>query len=104
MRNILFSLKILFLSSKKYFILKISFLSLKIIFSMFILLFYRRVLNILTSYNEDLLVQLLSITILYLGVYILEIIVDSLNSLISYKYNDEINYYLDSLMIEKTST
>ena len=87
MRNILFSLKILFLSSKKYFILKISFLSLKIIFSMFILLFYRRVLNILTSYNEDLLVQLLSITILYLGVYILEIIVDSLNSLISYKYN-----------------
>lgn len=104
MRNILFSLKILFLSSKKYFILKISFLSLKIIFSMFILLFYRRVLNILTSYNEDLLVQLLSITILYLGVYILEIIVDSLNSLISYKYNDEINYYLDNLMIEKTST
>lgn len=104
-QNFLHSVKILFAASPKYFIAKliVTIISAVLPFAPYYL--WRGLLNMLVDYVTDSRAEILSsivlFTILYCLIQLIQSIFSSIEKVVSYKYNDEVSYYLDNILIDK---
>lgn len=107
-RNFIYSSKIIYAASKKYFILNAVFSLLNAIIVYIPLLFWRQLINaIITAFEGNFdksLKQVCFITVCYCAVVLIKQCFDVASQFIIYKYNDAIEYYLDNVMIDKISS
>lgn len=105
--NIGYASKIIWAASKKYFILKFILSLMSSILPYLPLFLWRELINALVEAiggNAEPLVQKIWwLTMLYCAVMLMEKLFDTVSDLVSFKYNDAINYYLDNAMIDKVS-
>lgn len=102
--NISSAVKILFSASKKYFIIYWV-LSLVMALMPFIpLIVWKNLLNVLSgSKNRDakyIIYTIITLAVTYCIAVLLEKYMNTYQQIISYKYNDEIDYYVDNLLID----
>ncbi len=106
--NVGYASKIIWAASKKYFILKFLLSLILSVLPYFPLFFWRELINTLVEaiggYTELLVQKIWWLTALYCVVMLMEKLLDTISDLITFKYNDAINYFLDNLMIDKIST
>ncbi len=106
-KNIGYASKIIWVASKKYFILKFLLSLISSILPYLPLFLWRELINALVEAiggNAEPLVQKIWwLTMLYCAVMLMEKLLDTVSDLVSFKYNDAINYYLDNAMIDKVS-
>lgn len=107
-QTIIYATKIIWTASPKYFTLKMIFSLISSLLPYVPLFLWRDLLNELTLYisgeHSELMQKIIIITALYCGVLLIEKLNETLSDYIMFKYNDEINYYLDNLMIDRAST
>ncbi len=107
-RNIVYSSKIIFTASKKYFILKMILSLISSILPYLPLFLWRELINALvdavSGKAEQLIHQIWLFAILYCLVMLVEKLLNMVSELVSFIYNDAINYYIDNLMIDKVSS
>lgn len=106
-KNIGHASKIIWVASKKYFILKFTLSLISSVLPYLPLFLWRELINALVEAiggNAEPLVQKIWwLTMLYCAVMLVEKLLDTVSDLVSFKYNDAINYYLDNAMIDKVS-
>lgn len=106
-KNIGYASKIIWVASKKYFILKFLLSLISSMLPYLPLFLWRELINALVEAiggNAEPLVQKIWwLTMLYCAVMLMEKLLDTVSDLVSFKYNDAINYYLDNAMIDKVS-
>lgn len=107
LKNIGYASKIIWAASKKYFILKFLLSLVSSMLPYLPLFLWRELINALVEAiggNAEPLVQKIWwLTMLYCAVMLMEKLLDTVSDLVSFKYNDAINYYLDNAMIDKVS-
>lgn len=107
LKNIGYASKIIWAASKKYFILKFLLSLISSMLPYLPLFLWRELINALVEAiggNAEPLVQKIWwLTMLYCAVMLMEKLLDTVSDLVSFKYNDAINYYLDNAMIDKVS-
>ena len=105
--NVGYASKIIWTASKKYFILKFILSLISSVLPYLPLFLWRELINALVEAiggNAEPLVQKIWwLTMLYCAVMLIEKLLDTVSNLVSFKYNDSINYYLDNAMIDKVS-
>lgn len=105
--NVGYASKIIWAASKKYFILKFILSLISSVLPYLPLFLWRELINSLVEAiggNAEPLVQKIWwLTMLYCAVMLVEKLLDTVSDLVSFKYNDSINYYLDNAMIDKVS-
>lgn len=105
--NVGYASKIIWAASKKYFILKFILSLISSVLPYLPLFLWRELINALVEAiggNAEPLVQKIWwLTMLYCAVMLVEKLLDTVSDLVSFKYNDSINYYLDNAMIDKVS-
>ena len=108
LKNFFFSFKILFLSSKKYFVLKIIMSIICASLSFLNIFFWKELIEFITEYvgekNSNFFTGIIFYLLIYIVIYIFDVSFAKVNNYISYMYNDDINYYFDNMMISKIST
>lgn len=101
-KNVGFAFKLIFHASKKYFIMYWIF-SFIMVFIPFVPLYLWRILlnklTITSVFSIDSFVTLISLALMFCLCTIIQKLLDMLNNIISYKYNDEIDYYIDNILI-----
>lgn len=106
-KNIGYASKIIWVASKKYFILKFLLSLISSMLPYLPLFLWCELINALVEAiggNAEPLVQKIWwLTMLYCAVMLMEKLLDTVSDLVSFKYNDAINYYLDNAMIDKVS-
>lgn len=99
------SVKLICAASHKYFIMYSAVMVVSTVLPYIPLWIMRRLLNDLTAYHltesDDLLPGIIIMTVLYCGSFLLSITFGTVKKLITYKYNDEIDYFFDNLLIDK---
>lgn len=107
-QNVGYATKIILAASKKYFILKLILSLVSALLPYLPLFLWRELINSLVSFiggnSNDLVNTIWLIAAMYCVVMLLEKLIDTLSDLVSFKYNDMINYYLDNMMIDKVSS
>ena len=103
-----YGMKIIFSASKKFFILKLILSFISSLLPYLPLFLWRRLLNSLVVFTNgntyDAMRTIVILTGLYCAVLLISKFVDSVEQIVTYKYNDEVNYYIDNLMIDKVSS
>ncbi len=101
------SLKLIYAASPKYFSGYMVISILLVLISYVPMLLWRKLLNVLTAYiggdNAPLIETIVLFTVLYCSVLLLQNILNTVITKVSYKYNDEIAYYVDNLLVDKIS-
>lgn len=99
---------IIFTASKKYYIMKLVLSFISAFIPYLPLFLWRGLINALTvSISEDskpILTTIWVFALCYAAAILFEKLIVSISDLISFKYNDEIQYYLDNLMVDKTAS
>lgn len=108
LQDIKYATKIIFLASNKFFFIKII-LSVTSSFIPFLpLLFFRRLINSLVDFisqeSNSFIEEILIFTSLYCFALLLQKIIDIISNIVTFKYNDMIEFYIDNIMIEKVSS
>ena len=107
LKNIGYASKIIWAASKKYFILKFLLSLVSSMLPYLPLFLWRELINALVEAiggnAEPLGQKIWWLTMLYCAVMLMEKLLDTVSDLVSFKYNDAINYYLDNAMIDKVS-
>lgn len=101
------ALKLIYAASPKYFswymIISISL----VLISYVPILLWRKLLNVLTEYigggDAQLVQTILLFTASYCAILLAQNILNTVITKVSYKYNDEIAYYVDNLLVDKIS-
>jgi len=106
--NFSFAIKIIFAASPKCFLVK-TFLSLISSLLPFVPLFlWKNLIDALTEFSQDdsqiILKNIIVLFISYCLIALLEKFVQAISKFLVYKYEDEINLYLDNLMVDKVSS
>ena len=106
--NFVYASNIIFSASKRYFILKTI---LSIIFAVLPyapLLLWRSLINHLAALalnkTEIQIKMIWQLTAIYCAVILIEKLLSIISQFITFKYNDEIDYYLDNLMVDRVSS
>lgn len=104
-----YALKILYSTAPVLFILKVLMIGISSLFMYIPVLILRYIVNTLTNSglleNSHTIVRMLLMAFLaYALFFVLEKVVLSISAIIEYKYNDEIDFFLDEMMIEKISS
>ena len=101
-KNILFGIKTSYYASKKYFLLKCLILSSTTVLPLISQLLWRDILNGISNINtiKDIIAQSL---IIYLSLKILIYLLAKLDNYVNIRYSDELSFYIESVMMEKTS-
>lgn len=105
--NFVFSVKIIFAASKKYFILKTILSIVAALLPYVPLMLWKRIVDALTTFTEDgktAITTILWLVLFYCGVVLMEKLLQAAGNCIGFKYEDEINYYLDNVMVDKVSS
>lgn len=101
------SVKLIYSASRRYFMLYCLMMAVGTVMPYIPLWIMRGLLNDLTSYvmspSDDLLYSIGILTAGYCAVNLLQVTFGTVEKLIVYKYNDEIDYYFDNLLINKIS-
>ena len=104
-QNFLHSVKILFAASPRYFVAKLIVTVISAVLPFVPFYLWRGLLNALVDYVTDgtteILTTIIVFTILYCLIQLIQSVFSSINKVVSYKYNDEVSYYLDNILIEK---
>lgn len=99
------SIRLIYSASHKYFILYCVIMVIGTLLPYVPLWIMRSLLNSLADYwvspVEAELQKITVFTILYCTYFLLKTIFDTVQKLVTYKYNDEIDYYFDNLLIDK---
>ena len=101
--NILYALKIILKASKRYFWGELFFSLIGVVLPFISMFIWRDLLNRLVSVDNvknELLNKIIVLAIVYLISLFLSLCLESLQKLILYKYNDEIDYYIDNILID----
>ena len=101
-KNMFFAIRLSFNASKSLFIIKIVLIVLSSIVPYLTIYLWRLVLNHLTSF-ELLPKIIVNILIIYCLSLFLEKSIGQFSKYINYRYNDEINFYLDNRLVDKIS-
>lgn len=101
-KNMFFAIRFSFNASKSLFIIKIVLIVLSSIVPYLTIYLWRLVLNHLTSF-ELLPKIIVNILIIYCLSLFLEKSIGQFSKYINYRYNDEINFYLDNRLVDKIS-
>lgn len=101
-KNMCFSIRLSFNASKSLFIIKIILIILSAVVPYLTIYLWRLVLNHLTSI-EILPKIIVGILIIYCFSLFLEKSIGQFSKYVNYRYNDEINYYLDNMLVNKIS-
>ena len=101
-KNILFGIKTSYYASKKYFLLKCLILSSTTVLPLISQLLWRDILNGISNINtiKDIIAHSL---IIYLSLKILIYLLAKLDNYVNIRYSDELSFYIESVMMEKTS-
>lgn len=103
--NIGYASKIIYMASKKYFILKLFLSILSSVLPYLPLFLWRELINNLTEAikgnPEPFVKNIWAFACGYAAVILAEKLLDTISDFVSYKYNDAIQYYMDNLMIDK---
>lgn len=105
-QNIVFSFKLICNASKKYFIIYWIFFFIMTFIPFVPLYLWRVLLNKLTmtgAMSNEMLVAVASLALMYCFLIIIQKLLNSINQIIEYKYNDEIDYYIDNILISATA-
>jgi len=106
--NFIYASKIIYLASKKYYFLMLTFSFISSLLPYLPLFLWRELINNLTiaiSGNQAPLTNTIwYLAFCYAAVILLEKLLDTISVFITFKYNDAIQYYLDNLMVDKTSS
>lgn len=101
-KNMCFSIRLSFNASKSLFIIKIILIILSAVVPYLTIYLWRLVLNHLTSI--EILPKIIGgILIIYCFSLFLEKSIGQFSKYVNYRYNDEINYYLDNMLVNKIS-
>lgn len=100
-KNFFFSLKTSYFASKKYFLYKCIILMITTFFPIVNTLLWKEILNGITTKN--LTVDITIYILIYFVLKILLYLFRKIDSYVSRRYDDELQFYIDSIMIEKTS-
>ncbi len=104
--NVRYAIKILLRASRKYFILY-WLLSVGMAFVPFVPLYlWKQLLNSLADFQNSGTKKLFFLIVISAAVYFVfmfvEKLLDTIQNIVSYKYNDEIDFYIDNLLIDTT--
>ena len=104
-----YAVKILYSSAPVLFILKLLFIGIATLFMYIPILILRYIINMLANMgsiqNAHILIKPLLLSfVAYTVFYVVDKIVLRISLIIEYKYNDEIDFFLDDMMIEKISS
>jgi len=102
-RNIWFGMKSCFLASKKYFSLKCLILLFTVAAPLFNIWLWKEVINGITANSATPKNNILVCLALYLSLNLLTYLVGRFDAYVSGRYNDELTFYIESVMIGKTS-
>lgn len=108
LEDIGYAIKLVFHASPKFFVLKFI-VSLVLSLLPFAPIYvWKRLLNKLISYpteqSGNLVDTIWLLAISYCAIMLFEKVMDTASQFIAYKYNDEISYYMDNLMVDKVSS
>ena len=100
--NYFYSLKISYISSRKFFVLKFI-ISILLSFLPFVSIYiWRNIINILTNIDNNNNIKFLIINIIvYLVFYLLMQALGRISEYVGFKYNDRITIFIENIMIEK---
>lgn len=105
--NFAFSMKIIKKVSRRYFLIRILFLIAELLISYSSLLLWRNIINALTDFGVSdstaLFDAIIATIITYVSLILIQKLFDIVKRIFTYKFNDAIHFYLDSVMIEKTA-
>lgn len=101
-KNILFGLKLSFKASKKFFLLKIIILLFTTVVPIFTMWIWKEILNGVTNFNK-LNISIITLLIIYLLTNLLINLVSQYNQYVNTRYSDELIFYIEKIMIDKTS-
>ncbi len=101
-KNVWFGIKTSYLASKKYFLLKCLILFSTTVIPLISLQLWRDILNGIVRINvaKDIIIQSL---IIYLSLKLLIFFFEKLDKYVNRRYSDELSFYIESVMMEKTS-
>lgn len=99
-KNIFFGIRICFLSSKGYFLLKTLILLSTTLLPLYNIGLWREILNCITEQSEKTVLWSLST---YLAINLIIYILEKLDSFVNDRYGDELQCYIENIMIDKTS-
>lgn len=102
------ALKLIYAASPKYFSWYMIISILLVLISYVPILLWRKLLNVLTEYvggngDAQLMQTILLFTVSYCAILLAQNILNTAITKVSYKYNDEIAYYVDNLLVDKIS-
>lgn len=101
-KSIKYSIIIIWNASRKHFILKVCLNSAGVLLTFIILNVWKNIINY-TNDGTPVLKSIIPLLLVYCAFLLLEKIIESATDIIQYKYNDEVDYYLDDMMINKTT-
>ena len=105
--NIIFSIETINKVSKRYFFVRVTFLFSELLISYLSLFLWKNIINDLTVYSENnnavMLTAILITLIMYVTLILIQRIFGVYKKIFTYKFNDAIQFYLDSVMIKKTA-
>lgn len=99
-KNIWFGIKICFLSSKRYFLLKCLVLLSTTLLPLLNIWLWKEVLNGIVALDEEIVIYSLCI---YLAVKLIIYVLAQFEYYVNDRYRDELQFYIENVMIEKTS-
>jgi len=106
--NFNYAVKIIFTASKKYFLLKTLMSVVSSLLPYIPLLLWRELINALSAFDikktDDLIRTIWWLVVLYCLIILVEKLLQTVSNYIIFKYEDEINYYLDNLMVDRVSS
>ena len=106
--NIGYASKIIFAASRKYFIWKLLLSLVSSVLPYLPLFLWRELINALVEVTSGdinpFLNKIWRIAALYCAAVLVQKMIDTVSDYVSFKYNDDINYYLDNVMIDKVSS
>ncbi len=106
--NFKYAAKIIFAASKKYFILKTVMSVVSSIIPYIPMFLWRELINALSALvsgeSDGIVQKIWQFVVLYCVVSLAENLLKTVSDYIVFKYEDEINYYIDNLMVDKVSS
>jgi len=100
--NLIYSIRVTKAASKKYFYAKFGFSLLLSLVPFVSLILWKNIINALTDNRAELNFRFFILTIIaFFLIYIITTLLERLSEYTSYKYNDRINVYVESVLLDK---
>ncbi len=104
--NTFFSIKLIYTASPRFFFLKALFSIVNALMPFITLFLWKELLELLTDNLHHINISvdtIIHVVCVYILILLQQNILEKISEFISFRYNDEVNYYLDNLMVDKVS-